>query len=78
MVLAAIERRPRGTCPIVIGDMNADLDFPRNRQEEVLSAEMSAHGLACVTKHYRPRQRRRRTKGRWTFRRWEDRAGLGE
>ena len=31
MVAAAPEHRPLGTYPVVIGDLNSNLDFPRDR-----------------------------------------------
>jgi hypothetical protein len=77
MVVGAIKCRPRGTCPIVIGDLNSNLDFPRDRQEEILAANMDAHGLGCAMKFFQT-CRRRKTKEKWTFRRWEDRAERGE
>ena len=81
MVAAALERRPAEACPVVIGDLNSDLDFPRDRQEEVMAATMTEHGLRCATKHFQTRGRRkckRTARGRWTFQRWDDRQGRGE
>ena len=49
MVIAALEDRPVGTCPIVVGDLNSDLDFPRDRQEEILSSAMTAQSLTCAS-----------------------------
>ena len=77
MVIAALENRPEGTCPIVIGDLNSDLDFPRDRREEILSAAMTGMSLTCASKGYRIRKRQQRTHGRWTFQRHEDRGGGG-
>ena len=77
MVIAALEDRPVGTCPIVVGDLNSDLDFPRDRREEILSSAMTAQDLTCASKGYRIRKKRRRTHGIWTFQRHEDRGGGG-
>ena len=77
MVIDALENRPKGTCPMLIGDLNANLDFPRDRQEEILSSAMAEMTLTCATKGYRIRKKRRRTHGRWTFQRHEDRGGGG-
>merc|ERR1711966_529919 len=54
---------------MVLGDLNADLDSPRGRQEDVLAAEASEHDLVCATKQFRCRRKRRHVRGRWTFRR---------
>ena len=77
MVIDAIENRPKGTCPVVIGDLNSDLDFPRDRQEEIVSSAMTAMSLTCASKGYRVRKRRQKTQGRWTFQRSENRGGGG-
>ena len=45
IVIATLESRPKGACPIVIGDLNSDLDFPRDRQEEILSPAMDKMSL---------------------------------
>ena len=74
MVLEAVKDRPKGTCPIVIGDLNANLDFPRDRQEEILSSAMAGMNLTCASKGYRIRKKRRRTHGKWTFQRHENRG----
>jgi hypothetical protein len=67
----ALEMRPKGSVPLVIGDLNANLEFPRDRQEEILSTAMGRLGLSCITNHYTVRgggpKRRRRTRGRWTW-----------
>ena len=45
MVIDALDK---GTCPIVIGDLKSDLDFPWDRREEILSSAMTAQSLACA------------------------------
>ena len=40
MVEQALRDKPVGSMPLVIGDMNANLDAPRSRQEEVLAQNM--------------------------------------
>ena len=42
---AALEGAPKGSTPLVVGDLNAGLDFPRDRQEEILSATMRERGM---------------------------------
>ena len=64
----ALRERPKGTMPLVLGDLNVNLDVPRNEEEESLSQEMGEHGLECATRHFQVR-RRRHVRGRWTWRR---------
>ena len=73
---AALELQPEGMQLLLLGDLNADLDFPRNRQEEVLAAELEGRGLRCMTNHFVTR-RRRRCRGKWTWRR-RNKNGKGE
>ena len=74
LVEKALDSRPKGSIPIVLGDLNADLEFPRNRQEVILAAGIEKHGLGCLTRDFRVRRKGRRrrrherTRGRWTFR----------
>ena len=63
----ALWDRPEGSMPLVIGNLNANLDTPRSRREEVLSQSMEEHGLGCVLRHFQV-QRRRNVRGRWTWR----------
>ena len=67
LAMAALNDAPDGAKPIMLGDMNFDLDFPRTRQEEVMAMDMAERGMTCVTRGYRPR-RTRRMRGRWTWR----------
>ena len=67
MVVQALRDKPAGTMPLVLGDMNADLDAPRSRGEEVLAQDMADHGLECASRHFRVR-RGRHLRGRWTWR----------
>ena len=69
LMTAAIRAVPDGARLMVLGDLNADLDSPRGRQEDVLTAEASEHDLVCATKQFRCWRRRRHVRGRWTFRR---------
>ena len=71
LVETALETRPEGTRPLTIGDWNANLDFPRDRQEEILSAGMRKHGLSCATRYFVTR-RKRHVRGRWTWRQQRD------
>ena len=67
LAMAALDDAPGGTKPLLIGDLNSDLDFPRDRQEEILAADLEERGMRCATRGYRPR-RTRRVRGRWTWR----------
>ena len=69
LMTAAIRAVPDGARLMVLGDLNADLDSPRGRQEDVLAAEASEHDLVCATKQFRCRRKRRHVRGWWTFRR---------
>ena len=60
---AALDAQPAGTRLLLLGDLNADLDCPRTRQEEILAADLEEHGLRCVAEHF-VTGRRRRCRGR--------------
>ena len=49
LLATAIRAQPEGARPMVLGDLNADLDSPRGRQEDVLAAEAAEHELVCAT-----------------------------
>ena len=68
LVMAAIRTRPDGARLMLFGDLNADLDSPRGRQEDVLAAEASEHDLVCTTKQFRCQRKRQHVRERWTFR----------
>ena len=59
LAMAALDAAPEGTKPLLIGDLNSDLDFPWDRQEEILAADLEERGLRCVTRGFRPRRTRR-------------------
>ena len=69
LMTAAIRAVPDGARLMVLGDLNADLDSPRGREEDVLAAEASKHDLICATKQFRCPRKRRHVGGRWTFQR---------
>ena len=71
-----VASRPAGSRPLILADLNANLDFPRNRQEEIISGGAAEHGLVCATRHFMAR-RTRRNRGRWTWRQ-QRRDGGGE
>ena len=67
LVVQALRDKPAVTMPLVIGDLNANVDAPRSRGEEVLLQDMTEHGLECASRHFRVR-RGRHLRGRWTWR----------
>ena len=67
LAMVALDAAPKSSKPLLIGDLNSDLDFSRDRQDEVLSADLEERGLRCVTRGYLPR-RTRRMRGRLTWR----------
>ena len=67
LVEQALWDKPKGSMPLIIGDLNADLYNPRNRREEVLSQTMGEHSLECASHHLRV-QRHCHVRGRWTWR----------
>ena len=69
LMTATIRAVPDGARLMVLGDLNADLDSPPGRQEDVLAAEASEHGPVCATKQFCCRRKRWHVRGRWTFRR---------
>ena len=68
LVEKALRERPEGTMPLVIGDINANLDAPRSPGEEELAQMLGDHGLGCASCHFRVR-RRWHVRGRWIWRR---------
>ena len=62
MVIDTLENRPVGTCPVIIGDLNTNLVFPRDRQEEILPLAMTGMDLTCASNGYRVRKKRKKTR----------------
>ena len=65
LAMEALDAVPEGSKPLLIGDLNSDLDFLRDRQEEILLTDLEERDLRWVTQGFRLR-RTRRTRGRWT------------
>ena len=61
-----IKDRPKDTLPLVLGDLNANLEYPRGRQEEIMSSGMKTMGIGCTTRHFLTR-RTRYVKGPWSW-----------
>ena len=58
-VANALDKMPKGCIPMLLGDLNVDLDVPRNEQEAKVAAAMDHHGMACASKHSTDRQRKK-------------------
>ena len=54
----ALRDKPADSMPLVIGDLNANLDTLRSRKEEVMAQDMGEHGLGCASRHFWVRQGR--------------------
>ena len=69
----ALGQIPKGCILMLLGDLNVDLDVPRNEREAEIAAKLDSFGLACATKHFRVRTtrrgRRRKLRGKWSYRR---------
>ena len=80
VVERALGQIPKGCILMVLDDLNANLDVPRNEQEAEIAVTMDSYGLKCATQHFRVhggRRRRRRTWRGWmSYRR--RRADRGE
>ena len=57
-VVDALDKMPKGCIPMLLGDLNVDLDVPRNEQEARVAAVMDHHGMACASKHFTVRRRK--------------------
>ena len=67
-VMDALDKMPKGCIPMLLGNLNADLDVPRNKQEAKVAAAMDHHGMACASKHFTVRRRKKcKLRGRWTW-----------
>ena len=56
--MEALDVAPKGPKPLLIGDLNANLDFPLDRQEEILTADLGERRLRCATRSFHPRRTR--------------------
>ena len=63
----AMKGQPKGSIPIIMGDLNVNLDHPRNEKEMEVAETMDAHGMSCATHDFSQR-RGPRIKGRWSYR----------
>ena len=66
-VRAAHAARPKGFEFILLGDLNINLDAPRDTREEIIAEQCDAWGLTCMTRSFAS-TRTSTIKGRWTWR----------
>ena len=67
-VRAEWQRCPGNCKPLLLGDLNINLDQPfGDAREQRVAEEMDAMGLEDLSRHFAPRQRRY-ARGRWTWR----------
>ena len=66
-VRAAWARCPKGFRPMLLGDLNLNLESPRDEREEEIAEQLDAYDLTDMGCQFSPR-RRRRARGRWTWR----------
>ena len=58
---------PQGFIPILMGDLNANINNPRNERDWRISEQIDSWDSDCLTGHYKSR-RRRIARGNWTWR----------
>ena len=63
----AMKGRPKGSIPIFLGDLNVNLDHPRNDKEIEVTEVIDSYGFSCATCDFTQR-RGPRIKGRWSYR----------
>ena len=56
---AALDCFPRDCIPVVLGDLNVDLDDLRTARDHAIATELMAHSLLNLLHHYRQRRRYR-------------------
>ena len=58
---------PKGSTPLVIGDLNVNLESPRTKRGENIADELDFMGMSNMTHNFR--QSQARSEGRkWTWR----------
>ena len=48
----------KGCRTLIIGDLNVDLDFPRDNRDEAVAEAIDTHDVMCFTGHFGQRRRR--------------------
>ena len=67
VVVATLEQRPKGCLPMIICNLNVDLESPWNMKEAKVANVVDNLGIGCLTRHFLQR-RTRHIKGKWTLR----------
>ena len=58
---------PKGCIPMLLGDLNVNLESPRDERDEEIAEECGFRGLTDMSQHFAQRHRRL-MQGRWTWR----------
>jgi exonuclease III len=58
---------------LLFGDLNIDLEAPRDTREEIIAEQCDYWKLTCMTTMFKQRRTSRQVKGRWTW--WQQRLG---
>ena len=66
-----LEFRPKGVGKLLVRDLNACLENPRDQREEQLSTVLAGHGLTDQAQHFLLR-RKYRAEGGWMWRMWRE------
>ena len=67
-VAKAWQQCPKDCLPMLVGDLNVDLDtIPMDERGMAIAEQVDAMDLTCMTRQFGQR-RRRRVRGRWTWR----------
>ena len=62
----AWDQCPKGCIPLFLGDLNINLESPRDERDEQIAEECDFWELEDTSRNFRQR-RRRRAQGRWTW-----------
>ena len=68
-IVDAMNKMPGGGgIPMLLGDLNVNLDVPRNEQEAKVATAMDHHGMTCASKDFTVRQQKQcKLWGRWMW-----------
>ena len=70
-ITQALSCGPDRVGKLLVGDLNACMDNPRDQREEYLATVLSGYGLTYHTQHFVPR-RRYRAEENWMWRMWTE------
>ena len=60
----AMAQPPKSCTPLIVGDLNVDLKYPRDNRDEAVAEAMGALDVSCFTRHFGQR-RGRLIRGMW-------------